>query len=60
MQALVEMVDNFGGIEVYIPHDMSYGGSALSRATAIWTAHRRSSLSAAATARATPTPTSTA
>lgn len=29
MQALVEMVDNFGGIEVYIPHDMSYGGSAL-------------------------------
>ena len=27
MQALVEMVDNFGGIEVYIPHDMSYGGS---------------------------------
>ena len=29
MQALVEVVDNFGGIEVYIPHDMSYGGSAL-------------------------------
>lgn len=29
MQALVEMVDNFGGIEVYIPHDMSYGGSML-------------------------------
>ena len=29
MQALVEMVDNFGGIEVYIPHDMSYGGSKL-------------------------------
>mgnify|MGYP000242657033 CR=1 FL=1 len=27
MQALVDMVDNFGGIEVYIPHDMSYGGS---------------------------------
>jgi len=23
------MVDNFGGIEVYIPHDMSYGGSKL-------------------------------
>ena len=29
MQALVDMVDNFGGIEVYIPHDMSYGGSKL-------------------------------
>ena len=29
MQALVEMVDNFGGIEVCIPHDMSYGGSKL-------------------------------
>ena len=29
MQALVEMVDNFGGIEVYIPHDMSFAGSAL-------------------------------
>ena len=29
MQALVEMVDNFGGIEVYIPRDMSYGGSKL-------------------------------
>ena len=29
MQALVEMVDNFSGIEVYIPHDMSYGGSKL-------------------------------
>ncbi len=29
MQALVEMVDNFGGIEVYIPHDISYGGSTL-------------------------------
>ena len=29
MQALVEMVDNFGGIEVYIPKDMSYGGSKL-------------------------------
>lgn len=29
MQALVEMVDNFGGIEVYIPHDMSYAGSTL-------------------------------
>ena len=29
MQALVEMVDNFGGIEVYIPHDMSYGGRKL-------------------------------
>ena len=28
MQALVEMVDNFG-IEVYIPHDMSFAGSAL-------------------------------
>ena len=28
MQALVEMV-NFGGIEVYIPHDMSFAGSAL-------------------------------
>ena len=26
MQALVEMVDNFGGIEVYIPHDMSFAG----------------------------------
>ena len=31
MQALVEMVDNFGGIEVYIPHDMSFAGSALKR-----------------------------
>mgnify|MGYP003231620746 CR=1 FL=1 len=31
MQALVDMVDNFGGIEVYIPHDMSYGGSKLQR-----------------------------
>ncbi len=61
MQALVEMVDNFGGIEVYIPHDMSFAGSALKQgATATWTALRRSSLSAAATARATPTPTSTA
>ena len=29
MQALVEMVDNFGGIEVNIPHDMSFAGSAL-------------------------------
>ena len=29
MQALVEMVDNFGGIEVYIPRDISYGGSKL-------------------------------
>ena len=29
MQALVDMVDNFGGIEVYIPHDMSSGGSKL-------------------------------
>ena len=29
MQELVDMVDNFGGIEVYIPHDMSYGGSKL-------------------------------
>ena len=29
MQALVEMVNNFGGIEVYIPHDMSFAGSAL-------------------------------
>ena len=29
MQALVEMVDNFGGIEGYIPHDMSFAGSAL-------------------------------
>ena len=29
MQALVDMVDNFGGIEVYIPRDMSYGGSKL-------------------------------
>ena len=29
MQALVEMVDNFVGIEVYIPHDMSFAGSAL-------------------------------
>ena len=29
MQALVEMVDNFGGIEVHIPHDMSFAGSAL-------------------------------
>ena len=29
MQALVEMVDNFGGIEVYVPHDMSFAGSAL-------------------------------
>ena len=29
MQALVDMVDNFGGIEVYIPHDMSFAGSVL-------------------------------
>ena len=29
MQALVDMVDNFGRIEVYIPRDMSYGGSKL-------------------------------
>ena len=29
MQALVEMVDNFSGIEVYIPHDMSFAGSVL-------------------------------
>lgn len=29
MQALVEMVNNFGGIEVYIPHDMSFAGSVL-------------------------------
>ena len=35
MQALVDMVDNFGGIEVYIPHDMSYGAASCSRATAI-------------------------
>ena len=31
MQALVEMVDNFGGIEVYIPRDMSFAGSALKK-----------------------------
>ncbi|MFR3602878.1 MAG: LCP family protein [Faecalibacterium sp.] len=37
MQALVEMVDNFGGIEVYIPHDMSFAAASCprSRATAI-------------------------
>ena len=35
MQALVDMVDNFGGIEVYIPHDMSYGGSKLLFATVL-------------------------
>lgn len=29
MQALSEVVDRFGGIEVYIPHDISYGGSLL-------------------------------
>ena len=29
MQALVEMVNNFGGIEVYIPHDLSFAGSVL-------------------------------
>ena len=27
MEALTEVVDNFGGIEVYIPHDMEYNGS---------------------------------
>ena len=60
MQALVEMVDNFGGIEVYIPTICPLRAAPSSRATAIWTAHRRSSSSAAATVRATPTPTSTA
>ena len=29
MQALVEMVDNFGGIEVYVPVTMEYDGSRL-------------------------------
>lgn len=29
MQALKEVVDNFGGIEVYIPHDISFAGSKL-------------------------------
>src|SRR5699024_12169389 len=31
MQALTEVVDNFGGIEVYIPHDMEYNGSFLAK-----------------------------
>ena len=31
MQALTEVVDNFGGIEVYIPHDMEYNGSYLAK-----------------------------
>lgn len=31
MQALKEVVDNFGGIEVYIPHDMEYAGSYLAQ-----------------------------
>ena len=29
MDALVEVVDLFGGIEVYVPQDISYGGSTL-------------------------------
>ena len=31
MQALKEVVDNFGGIEVYIPHDMEFAGSFLAK-----------------------------
>ena len=31
MEALTEVVDNFGGIEVYIPHDMEYNGSFLAK-----------------------------
>src|SRR5699024_12095576 len=31
MEALTEVVDNFGGIEVYIPHDMEYNGSYLAK-----------------------------
>ena len=61
MQALVEMVDNFGGIEVYIPHDMSFAGSALKQGYRQSGRHIGGVLpSAAATVRATPTPTSTA
>lgn len=61
MQALVEMVDNFGGIEVYIPHDMSFAGSVLKQGYRnLDGASAESSLSAAATARATPTRISTA
>ena len=40
MQALVEMVDNFGGIEVYIPRDMSYGGSIAALADVIYDQYR--------------------
>ena len=59
MQALVEMVDNFGGSRSISPTICPLRAAPSSRATAIWTAHRRSSSSAAATVRATPTPTST-
>ena len=31
MQALTEVVDNFGGIEVYIPQDIEYNGSYLAK-----------------------------
>ena len=31
MEALTEVVDNFGGIEVYIPRDMEYNGSFLAK-----------------------------
>ena len=31
MEALVEVVDLFGGIEVYVPQDISYGGSKLTQ-----------------------------
>ena len=29
MQSLKEIVDTFGGVRVYVPHDMAYGGSSL-------------------------------
>lgn len=31
MAALKQVVDTFGGIEVYVPHDMEYGGSSLAQ-----------------------------
>lgn len=31
MDALVDVVDRFGGIEVYVPQDISYGGSKLTQ-----------------------------
>ena len=40
LEALTQIIDTFGGIQVYVPQDMDYGGA---RATRPWTARRQSS-----------------